>query len=156
MTKRKEFKTIVDKREIESRREMEVAANRISEKMSQPGVARKMLLDEAMKMVPSGLTGQQKQMMLKKNIQDLSNKVATIEANKVAPEDPRAGIANRIAPEVSNTARSMGVVMPDPMERARAFAIQKTRSSLGQPVSDRPVKNAMMRDLQWGTNPWEF
>lgn len=156
MTKRKEFKTIVDKREIESRREMEVAANRISEKMSQPGVARKMLLDEAMKMVPSGLTGQQKQMMLKKNIQDLSNKVATIEANKVAPEDPRAGIANRIAPEVSNTARSMGVVMPDPMERARAFAIQKTRSSLGQPVSDRPMKNAMMRDLQWGTNPWEF
>jgi len=156
MTKRKEFKTIVDKREIESRREMEVAANRISEKMSQPGVARKMLLDEAMKMVPSGLTGQQKQMMLKKNIQDLSNKVATIEANKVAPEDPRAGIANRIAPEVSNTARSMGVVMPDPMERARAFAIQKTRSSLGRPVSDRPVKNAMMRDLQWGTNPWEF
>jgi len=44
----------------------------------------------------------------------------------------------------------------DPMELARSLATQKTRSVLGQPLSQRPVRNAQMRDLQWGANPWEF
>jgi hypothetical protein len=156
MTKRKEFGRIVDRREMESRRELELAANRISDTLANPATARKTLFDEAMKLVPSGLNPLEQKQQLQQNIKDLAAKVSLLEANKVAPEDLRTQIAGRVAPQVANVGRSMGVQMNDPMELARSLATQKTRSVLGQPLSQRPVRNAMMRDLQWGTNPWEF
>jgi hypothetical protein len=115
-----------------------------------------LLFNEAVKMVPSGLNPLQRNQQLQQNIKDLSAKVAAIEANKVAPEDIRTQVAGRVAPQVANVGRSMGVQLNDPMELARSLAIQKTRSTLGQPLSQRPVRNAMMRDLQWEANPWEF
>jgi len=156
MTKQKEFGRIVDRREMESRRELELAANRISDQLANPASARKLLFNEAVKMVPSGLNPLQQNQQLQQNIKDLSAKVAAIEANKVAPEDIRTQVAGRVAPQVANVGRSMGVQLNDPMELARSLAIQKTRSTLGQPLSQRPVRNAMMRDLQWESNPWEF
>jgi hypothetical protein len=156
MTKRKEFERIVDRREMESRRELELAANRISNTLANPATARKTLLDEAMKLVPSGLNPLEQKQQLQQNIKDLAAKVSLLEANKVAPEDLRTQVAGRIAPQVANVGRSMGVQMNDPMELARSLAAQKTRSVLGQPLSQRPVRNAQMRDLQWGVNPWEF
>jgi hypothetical protein len=156
MTKQKEFGRIVDRREMESRRELELAANRISDQLANPASARKLLFNEAVKMVPSGLNPLQRNQQLQQNIKDLSAKVVALEANKVAPEDIRTQVAGRVAPQVANVGRSMGVQLNDPMELARSLAIQKTRSTLGQPLSQRPVRNAMMRDLQWGNNPWEF
>lgn len=156
MTKQKEFGRIVDRREMESRRELELAANRISDTLANPATARKTLFDEAMKLVPSGLNPLEQKQQLQQNIKDLAAKVSLLEANKVAPEDLRTQIAGRVAPQVANVGRSMGVQMNDPMELARSLAAQKTRSVLGQPLSQRPVRNAMMRDLQWGANPWEF
>jgi len=156
MTKRKEFNRIVDRREMESRRELELAANRISDTLANPATARKTLFDEAMKLVPSGLNPLEQKQQLQQNIKDLAAKVSLLEANKVAPEDVRTQVPGRVAPQVANVGRSMGVQMNDPMELARSLATQKTRSVLGQPLSQRPVRNAMMRDLQWGANPWEF
>lgn len=156
MTKQKEFSRIVDRREMESRRELELAANRISDTLANPATARKTLLDEAMKLVPSGLNPLEQKQQLQQNIKDLAAKVSLLEANKVAPEDLRTQVAGRVAPQVANVGRSMGVQMNDPMELARSLAAQKTRSVLGQPLSQRPVRNAMMRDLQWEANPWEF
>ena len=156
MTKQKEFSRIVDRREMESRRDLELAANRISDTLANPATARKTLFDEAMKLVPSGLNPLEQKQQLQQNIKDLAAKVSLLEANKVAPEDLRTQVAGRVAPQVANVGRSMGVQMNDPMELARSLATQKTRSVLGQPLSQRPVRNAMMRDLQWGANPWEF
>jgi hypothetical protein len=156
MTKQKEFSRIVDRREMESRRDLELAANRISNTLANPATARKTLLDEAMKLVPSGLNPLEQKKQLQQNIKDLAAKVSLLEANKVAPEDLRTQIPGRVAPQVANVGRSMGVQMNDPMELARSLAAQKTRSVLGQPLSQRPVRNAQMRDLQWGVNPWEF
>jgi hypothetical protein len=156
MTKQKEFSRIADRREMESRRELELAANRISDTLANPATARRTLFDEAMKLVPSGLNPLEQKQQLQQNIKDLAAKVSLLEANKVAPEDIRTQVPGRVAPQLANVGRSMGVRMNNPMELARSLASQKTRSVLGQPLSQRPVRNAMMRDLQWESNPWEF
>ena len=90
------------------------------------------------------------------NVKDLVNKVSMLEAEKVAPVDVRSSITQRTAPLASQIAQAMGVQLNDPMQLARALAQQKTRSTLGQPISQRPVRNALLKDLQWGTNPWDF
>jgi hypothetical protein len=156
MTKLKELKRIADRRETESRRDLELAATRISEQLADPATARKALFDEAIKMVPTDVNPALQQQQLRQNIKDLSAKVAAMEANKVAPEDMRTQIAGRVAPQVANIGRAMGAQMNDPMELARSIAAQRTRSTLGQPLSQRPMRNAMMKDLQWQSNPWEF
>ena len=117
---------------------------------------RKQLLIEADKLLPKDLNYQQTVKQRQQNIKDLIQKVSMIEADKVGPQDVRREISGRLAPVASQTAQSMGVQMSNPMELARALQQQKTRSQLGATVSQRPVRNAMLQEMQWGNNPWEF
>lgn len=117
---------------------------------------RAQLLIEAEKLLPKGLDYQATVKQRQQNIKDLVQKVSMLEADKVAPQDVRREISGRLAPLASQTAQSMGVQMSDPMELARAITQQKTRSQLGMAVSQRPVRNAMLQEMQWERNPWEF
>jgi len=106
--------------------------------------------------LPQGLDQQAMVKQRQQNVKDLINRVSTIEADKVGPQDVRREISGRSAPMASQTAQAMGVQMPNPVELARALAQQKTRSQLGATVSQRPVRNAMLQEMQWEKNPWEF
>jgi hypothetical protein len=157
MVKRKEWEQITRKQELESRRELEKSAMEISKQMElSPVNGRKQLLIEADRLLPKGLDYQGTTQQRQQNIKDLIQKVSTIQADKVGPQDPRRMVSGRVAPVASQTAQSMGVQMPDPMEVARALAQQKTRSQLGATVSQRPIRNAMLQEMQWNNNPWQF
>ena len=155
--KRKELAAIMDKQAMSARRDMDTSAQRIMESMSvNPAAAQRALLMEADRLVPEEMDPLQREAQRAQNVKDLVNKVSTMAADKVAPKDLRSEATGRTGASASRTAQSMGVQMPDPMELARALAQQQTRSSLGQPISQKPMKNALLRDLQWGQNPWEF
>jgi hypothetical protein len=157
MVKRKEWEQITRKQELESRRELEKSAMEISKQMElSPVNGRKQLLIEADRLLPKGLDYQGTTQQRQQNIKDLIQKVSTMQADKVGPQDPRRMVSGRVAPVASQTAQSMGVQMPDPMEVARALAQQKTRSQLGATVSQRPIRNAMLQEMQWNNNPWQF
>lgn len=155
--KRKEWEQITRNQELETRKKLTESATLISKAMTvSPQEGRKQLLIEADRLLPKGLDYQATLKQRQQNVKDLVQKVALIEADKVGPQDVRREISGRLAPVASQTARSMGVQMPDPIEMARSMAQQKTRSQLGATSSQRPVRNAMLRDMQWERNPWEF
>jgi len=157
MVKRKEWDQITRKQELEGRRDLEKSAMEISKKMEiNPRLARQQLLIEADKLVPQGLDRQGIVNQRQQNIKDLIQKVSLLQADKVGPQDPRRQVSGRVAPIASQTAQAMGVQMQNPMELARAMAQQKTRSQLGATSSQRPVRNAMLQEMQWSRNPWEF
>jgi hypothetical protein len=157
MVKRKEWDQITRKQELEGRRDLEKSAMEISKKMEiNPRLARQQLLIEADKLVPQGLDRQGIVNQRQQNIKDLIQKVSLLQADKVGPQDPRRQVSGRVAPLASQTAQAMGVQMQNPMELARAMAQQKTRSQLGATSSQRPVRNAMLQEMQWSRNPWEF
>lgn len=155
--KKKEWEQITRKQELETRRKLEQSAMAISKALEAGSInGRKQLLIEADKLLPKGLDFQQTVKQRQQNIKDLIQKVSMIEADKVGPQDVRREISGRLAPIASQTAQSMGVQMSNPMELARALQQQKTRSQLGATVSQRPVRNAMLQELQWGNNQWDF
>ena len=155
--KKKEWEQITRKQELETRRKLEQSAMAISKALETGSInGRKQLLIEADKLLPKDLNYQQTIKQRQQNIKDLIQKVSMIEADKVGPQDVRREISGRLAPVASQTAQSMGVQMSNPMELARALQQQKTRSKLGATVSQRPVRNAMLQEMQWGNNPWEF
>ena len=155
--KKKEWEQITRKQELETRRKLEQSAMAISKALETGSInGRKQLLIEADKLLPKDLNYQQTIKQRQQNIKDLIQKVSMIEADKVGPQDVRREISGRLAPVASQTAQSMGVQMSNPMELARAITQQKTRSQLGATVSQRPVRNAMLQEMQWGNNPWEF
>lgn len=155
--KRKEWEQITRKQELETRKKLTESATLISKAMAvSPQEGRKQLLIEADRLLPKGLDYQATMKQRQQNVKDLVQKVSLIEADKVGPQDVRREISGRLAPVASQTAQSMGVQMPDPIEMARAMAQQKTRSQLGATSSQRPVRNAMLRDMQWERNPWSF
>jgi hypothetical protein len=157
MVKRKEWDQITRKQELEGRRDLEKSAMEISKKMEiNPRLARQQLLIEADKLVPQGLDRQGVVNQRQQNIKDLIQKVSLLQADKIGPQDPRRQVSGRVAPLASQTAQAMGVQMQNPMELARAMAQQKTRSQLGATSSQRPVRNAMLQEMQWSRNPWEF
>lgn len=157
MTKRKELERIADKRTIASRNQLDLAAKKINKLVNDnPGRARGQLVAEAMQLIPDELSPLDRQAILTQTIKDLTAKVTKMQMDKAAPVDVRSDISARVAPSVSNVARAMDYQPPEPMERARALAQQRTRVTLGQPLTTRPVRNAMMRDLQWTSNPFSF
>ena len=157
MTKRKELERIADKRTIASRNQLDLAAKRVNKLVNDnPGRARGQLVAEAMQLIPDELSPLDRQAILTQTIKDLTAKVTKMQMDQAAPVDVRADISARVAPSVSNVARAMSYQPPEPMERARALAQQRTRVTLGQPLTTRPVRNAMMRDLQWTSNPFSF
>jgi hypothetical protein len=155
--KQREREQILRKQELEARKELTKSATEISKAMAlSPRQGRMQLMMEADRLLPQGLDQQAIIKQRQQNVRDLINKVATIEADKVGPQDVRREISGRVAPLASQTAQSMGVQMPNPVELARALAQQQTRSKLGATVSQRPIKNAMLREMQWEKNPWDF
>lgn len=157
MVKRKEWEQITRKQELESRRELEKSAMEITKQMElSPADGRKQLLIEADRLLPKGLDYQATTEQRQQNIKDLIQKVSLMEADKVGPQDPRRMVSGRVAPVASQTAQSMGVQMQNPMELARTLAQQKTRSQFGATVSQRPIRNAMLQEMQWDRNPWQF
>lgn len=157
MTKRKELERIADKRTIASRNQLDLAAKKINKLVNDnPARARGQLVAEAMQLIPDELSPLDRQAILTQTIKDLTAKVTKMQMDQAAPVDVRADISARVAPSVSNVARAMSYQPPEPMERARALAQQRTRVTLGQPLTTRPVRNAMMRDLQWTSNPFSF
>lgn len=157
LTKRKELERIADKRTMAARNQLDLAAKRINQVVdTDPTRARQQMFKEAMELTPAELSPIERQAILQQTIKDLTAKVTKMQMDKVAPVDVRADISARVAPSVSNVARAMAYQPPAPMERARAIAQQRTRAALGQPLTTRPVRNAMMRDLQWSSNPFSF
>lgn len=155
--KRKEWEQITRKQELETRKQLTESATKVSDAMALgPREARIKLLQEADKLIPPGLDYQAVTKQRQQNVKDLIAKVSEIEANKVGPQDVRKEISGRLAPVASQTAQAMGVEMSNPIELARALAKQKTRSQLGATSSQRPVRNAMLQDMQWGNDPWSF
>jgi hypothetical protein len=157
LTKRKELERIADKRTIAARNQLDLAAKRIDKVVdTDPARARQQMFREAMELTPTELSPVERQAILQQTIKDLTAKVTKMQMDKAAPVDVRSDISARVAPSVSSVARAMDYQPPEPMERARALAQQRTRVTLGQPLTTRPVRNAMMRDLQWGSNPFSF
>ncbi len=157
MVKQKEWEQITRKQEFEASRDLEKSAMEIYKAMEEsPRSARQRLLVEADKLLPEGLDRTEVIQQRQQNIKDLVQKVSRLAADKVGPEDPRRGLSGRVAPVASQTAQAMGVQMPNPMELARALAQQKTRSQLGQTTSQRPIRNAMLQEMQWDKDPFRF
>lgn len=157
MVKRKEWEQITRKQELEARRNLEKSALNVSNALQvSPLEGRKALLVEADNLLPQGMDYQEQIKQRQQNVKDLIQKVSELEANRVGPQDVRRLMPGRIAPVASQTAQSMGVQMTNPMEVARALAQQQTRSQLGATMSQRPVRNALLQEMQWGQNPWSF